>query len=106
MKLRDKNFNPKDEREYRYIELSNITSEGQITGYTEALGADLPSRARRLVLEGDVIISSIEGSLESVALISSKEDRALCSTRFHVAHSDVYNPETLLVLIISFNFKR
>ena len=48
-----------------------------------------------------MLISSIEGSIDSVALISDKEDGALCSTGFYVAHSKIYNPETLLVLLKS-----
>jgi restriction endonuclease S subunit len=99
--LRDKNYQPEENKKYHYIELSNIGNSGQITGLTEALGQDLPSRARRIVREGDVIISSIQGSLESVALISDREDGALCSTGFHVAHSDIYNSETLMTIMKS-----
>ena len=50
---------------------------------------------------GDVIVSSIEGSLESIALITEEYDNALCSTGFHVINSDVLNSETLLVLLKS-----
>ena len=101
VQLRDKNYQPLPEKEYRYIELSNIGGNGEITGFSKELGQDLPSRARRIVRKGDVIISSIEGSIDSVALISDKEDGALCSTGFYVAHSEIYNPETLLVLLKS-----
>jgi type I restriction enzyme S subunit len=101
VELRDKNYQPDAERNYRYIELSNIARNGQITGFTEANGAELPSRARRITYEGDVIISSIEGSLQSVALVTAQEDGALCSTGFYVAHSEIYNPETLLILMKS-----
>ena len=99
--LNDKNFNPEDTKEYRYIELSNISTNGEVTGHTEAPGGELPSRARRKVNKGDVIVSSVEGSLDSVALISEEYDVALCSTGFYVLHSDSINPETLLVLMKS-----
>ncbi|MGC6517661.1 MAG: hypothetical protein ACON49_06500 [Candidatus Puniceispirillaceae bacterium] len=101
VQLRNKNYRPIAEKEYRYIELSNIGANGEITGFSKELGKKLPSRARRIVRKGDVIISSIEGSIDSVALISDKEDGALCSTGFHIAHSEIYNPETLLVLMKS-----
>jgi len=64
-------------------------------------GEDLPSRARRKVAAGDVIVSSIEGSLESIALITEEYDNALCSTGFYVVQSDVLNSKVLLVLLKS-----
>ncbi|MBD3361153.1 hypothetical protein GF366_05135, partial [Candidatus Peregrinibacteria bacterium] len=70
VKIKDKNFTPKDDEEYKYIELANISANGEINGYTESLGKELPSRARRKVQKYDLIVSSIEGSLDSIALIS------------------------------------
>jgi restriction endonuclease S subunit len=99
VKIKDKNFTPKDHEQYKYIELANISSNGEINGYTENLGSELPSRARRKVQKGDLIISSIEGSLESIALITEDWKNALCSTGFFVINSDKINPETLLVLL-------
>lgn len=99
--LKGVNFPPDDATEYRYIELANIAGNGEITDCTVGLGADLPSRARRKVSAGDVIVSSIEGSLDSIALIDSQYDGALCSTGFHVINSQAFNTETLLVLLKS-----
>ena len=99
--LNEKNFNPEDDIKYNYIELSNIGNSGEITGCTSAIGAELPSRARRLVHTNDVIVSSIEGSLQSVALVTDEYDKAICSTGFYVVESETINPETLLVLFKS-----
>lgn len=99
--LNEKNFNPVDNTEYNYIELSDIGNSGEITGCTTAIGAELPSRARRLVHTNDVIVSSIEGSLQSVALVTAEYDKAICSTGFYVVKSKTINPETLLVLFKS-----
>ena len=96
-----KNFKPEDDKEYQYIELSNIGNSGTVQGCTTGLGKDLPSRARRQVKTGDVIISSIEGSLTSCALVTEQYNQALCSTGFYVIDSDEINPETLLVLFKS-----
>lgn len=95
------NFNPSENTKYKYIELSNIGKSGDITGCTINLGKELPSRARRLVKEKDVIISSIEGSLDSCALITNNYANSLCSTGFYVINSDKINSETLLVLFKS-----
>ena len=46
-------------------------------------------------------ISSIEGSLQSCALITDELDGAICSAGFYVVDSDKFNSETLLVLFKS-----
>ncbi len=101
VRVKDKNFQPKDEVTYRYIELANISANGNINGFIEAQGKELPTRARRKVNAGDVIVSTIEGALSSVALINDDLDNALCSTGFFVVHSEKINSETLLVLLKS-----
>jgi restriction endonuclease S subunit len=101
VQLKDENFRPADKTEYKYIELANIAGNGEITGCMIEQGQDLPSRARRKVTMGDVIVSSVEGSLDSIALIDEEYDQALCSTGFHVVNSQAFNSETLLVLLKS-----
>ena len=97
----DKSFTPETDKQYQYIELANIGKIGEIEDVDFVLGKDLPSRARRLVKRGQVIVSSVEGSLESCALVTDFYDNALCSTGFYVLDSDNYNSETLLVLLKS-----
>lgn len=99
--LRDKNYKPQEKKSYKYIELANIGKSGEITGYTYEIGKELPTRARRKVKTDDVIISSIEGSLESCALVTPEYNNALCTTGFYVVNSTEINPETLLVLFKS-----
>ncbi|EOW1885800.1 restriction endonuclease subunit S [Enterococcus hirae] len=99
--LKDQNYIPEDEKEYKYIELANIKGNAEIVDSELILGKDLPTRARRLVKEGDVIVSSIEGSLDSCGLITNEYNNALCSNGFYVIDSDVINPETLLILFKS-----
>lgn len=97
-KLKDNNYTPKENQYYPYVELSNIGNTGDITGFTYEMGQDLPSRARRVIRKDDVIISSIEGSLEKVALVTKEFDNSLCSTGFYIIDSKKINSETLLVL--------
>lgn len=99
--LKNDNHLPNDETQYRYIELSNIGNNGEVTGCTVNFGKELPSRVRRIVKEGDVLISSIEGSLSSCALVTKEYDGAICSTGFYVVNSKKINSETLLILFKS-----
>ena len=97
----DSSFIPEQKKVYKYVELSNIGSYGEITGFTESIGADLPSRARRILKKDDVIVSSIEGSLESCAIVTEEFDGALCSTGFYVLRSKIISPYFLLALLKS-----
>lgn len=97
----DDNYIPQGDVEYNYIELANVGNNGDISDVGIVLGAKLPSRARRIVKKGQVIISSVEGSLQSCALITDEYDGALCSTGFYVLDSSRINSETLLVLFKS-----
>lgn len=99
--IKDNNYTPVNGIQYKYIELANIGKSGEITGCNEQAGDELPTRARRIVHKGDVIVSSIEGSLDGCALVTDEYDRALCSTGFYVLKSHQHNPETLLTLFKS-----
>lgn len=96
--IKDSNFTPKAQEKYRYIELANIGNNGNISEPLEDFGENLPTRARRKVKTDDFIMSSIEGSLASCALITPEFDNCLVSTGFYVLNSSELNGETLLVL--------
>lgn len=99
--FKDKNYTPGDDQKYKYLALSNISSQGYIQDYQEEFGKDLPSRARRKINTNDLIISSIEGSLSSCALVEIEFDNSICSTGFFVLNSEKINSETLLILFKS-----
>lgn len=101
VKIKDKNFNPEEKKEYKYIELSNIGTNGRIDGCTVELGRNLPSRARRKVNTDDIVVSSIEGSLGSIAIVSKEYEDALCSTGFYVINSEKMNSESLFCYLKS-----
>lgn len=100
-KIYDENFIPKEKEIYSYIELSNVDTNGNISTPEKILGKNLPTRARRIVKAGQVIIASIEGSLQSCALITKENNDALCSNGFFVIDSEFFNSETLLLLFKS-----
>jgi len=97
----DAKFDPykKPDDNFKYVELANINSSiGIIDGYSEILGKEAPSRAKRLLRNGDVVVSSVEGSLEKVALVDTIQDGYLASTGFFQFRSEKMLPEVLLVL--------
>lgn len=89
------------ETEERYVELADIGANGEITGCMSATFGELPSRARQRIEVGQVIASSIEGSLDKCALVTPEYGKALCSTGFHRFCSTKINSETMLLLFKS-----
>ena len=84
---------------FRYVELADIdTSIGIIRSASEIKGEEAPSRARRILKRGDVIVSSVEGSLEKVALVDEEYVDSLASTGFFQFRMRGTHPEVFLVL--------
>lgn len=68
----------------KYIDISNVTAEKGITGYSALRFGDAPSRARRLVQKGDIIVSTVRTYLQALALIDKKHEDCVFSTGFAV----------------------
>lgn len=62
------NFYPKDHELYSYIALSNVSASGEIEILKPKLGQNLPSRARRKVKAGEVILSSNRRQFRNISL--------------------------------------
>lgn len=93
--------NPRDapEKEFDYVELADINdSIGVVDNTSKVQGETAPSRARMLLKEGDVIASSVEGSLNKVAIIPPKHEASVGSTGFFVFRP--MKPEKGYVLVL------
>lgn len=96
----------KPDETFKYVELSNIDSSlGIIDGFSEMFGKEAPSRAKRILKTGDVVVSSVEGSLEKVALVEKEQEGNLASTGFFQFRSKDILPEALLVISKSIVFQ-
>lgn len=90
------------EKTYQYVELADVNSTlGMIENYTELLGKELPSRGRMSLKRGDVIMSSLDGSLNKTALVTSNGQNIIGSTGFFVLSRRYFEPEVALVLLKS-----
>lgn len=74
------------EYEFDYLEISNVNYHGVIDPQAiERLRfEDAPSRARRRVVRGDTVISSVRPNLQAVAFIGDGRPDLVCSTGFNV----------------------
>ncbi|MCC3588008.1 restriction endonuclease subunit S [Microcoleus sp. PH2017_30_WIL_O_A] len=75
--LRDDSFD--------YVDLSAIDQDSKtIIGVRKVVCGDAPSRARQLVVKGDVLVSTVRPNLNGVALVPEELDGATASTGFCV----------------------
>jgi type I restriction enzyme S subunit len=70
--------------ELNYIEISDVNSEGVIGNTTPYIFSESPSRCRRIVQKGDVIVSTVRTYLKSIGLIENEVEDLICSTGFSV----------------------
>lgn len=95
------NFDPQEypNKEFKYVELSNIDpSTGTITGFSNVTGENAPGRAKRKLKTGDVLVSSLSGSFDKIALVTENHDGCLASSGFFQFRDGDILPEVLLVL--------
>lgn len=87
------------EQQFEYIELADINQViGTIESTNKIIGKDAPSRARMLLRTGDVVTSTVEGSLDKVALVSEEHNGAIGSTGFFVLRPRTVQSGYLLAL--------
>lgn len=92
-------IDPTDNKEYTYIELADINAGLGIVESTNAiLGKELPTRARMKVNKGDVLLSSVAGSIDKVGLVNSDQKDLIASTGFHIFRSKIFSPEVNLII--------
>ena len=70
--------------EMQYIDIGNVDSMGYITEVASYRFENAPSRARRRVRDGDVIISTVRTYLQAIAQIQNPPDNLIVSTGFAV----------------------
>lgn len=69
---------------FTYVDIGNVDAIGGITGTEDLVFAEAPSRARRLVQQGDVIISTVRTYLRAIARIKPTDANLIVSTGFAV----------------------
>jgi type I restriction enzyme S subunit len=72
------------ESELAYIDIGNVDSQGRVHDIINYRFEDAPSRARRIVRDGDVIISTVRTYLQAIAPIEDPQDNLIVSTGFAV----------------------
>ena len=81
--------------EMQYVDISNVDSAGTIRDLVTYRFEDAPSRARRRVRDGDVIISTVRTYLQAIAQIRLPPANLVVSTGFAVVRpgADVFDAQ-------------
>ena len=73
--------------EFYYVDIGNVALETGIIDCVHMTFANAPSRARKLVKPGDIIVSTVRTYLKAVACIPEDTERLVVSTGFAVLPS-------------------
>ncbi|MEK7497383.1 MAG: N-6 DNA methylase [Patescibacteria group bacterium] len=83
-----KTVNPKDvygDEKFTYIDISSVENGTGTVSYDNKIrGTEAPSRARRYIENGDVLISTVRPNLQAFALLKDLPKNSLASTGFAV----------------------
>ncbi len=69
---------------FEYIDIGSVNSNGVISHCETIEFADAPSRARRKLHEGDVLVSTVRTYLRAIASVDSHHQHSIASTGFAV----------------------
>ena len=96
-------FSPSDE--IKYIDISSIDNKRNVmTGYTEYVLSEAPSRAQQHIKTGDIVISTVRPNLRNVAMAEFEDDNLVASSGFCVLRAAKCLPEYLLAIVCSDKF--
>lgn len=85
--VKTQNENPTtfSKKVYTYVDISSVDNNTKsITAIQNIVGANAPSRARKLAFQGDVIISTVRPNLNAVAIVEETYPNLIVSTGFCV----------------------
>ncbi|MGZ8159734.1 MAG: restriction endonuclease subunit S [Methylobacter sp.] len=93
---------PADEVELIYVDIGSIDRDlKRITEPQRLIGKDAPSRARKIINSGDVLVSLTRPNLNAVAVISEEFDNQIASTGFEVIKPIKVNSKYLFGIVRS-----
>jgi len=78
------------ENKFVYIDISSVENETGIVSFTNKLeGNKAPSRARRVVKKGDILLSTVRPNLKAFGFLEGVPDNVLASTGFAVLSATI-----------------
>ncbi|MFN3589617.1 MAG: restriction endonuclease subunit S [Spirosomataceae bacterium] len=85
--------NTEEDFKIEYVEISGVKSGTGIVETTTYRFKDAPSRARRIVRDGDVLVSTVRTYLKSIAKVDNPPENLIASTGFAVIRPNNINSD-------------
>jgi type I restriction enzyme S subunit len=79
-----------DDFEIEYVDIGSVSAIDGISGTETLLFGDAPSRAKRIVRDGDILISTVRTYLEAIASVQAPPNNLIASTGFAVIRPNVF----------------
>ncbi|MBH8610749.1 restriction endonuclease subunit S [Pseudomonas mohnii] len=96
---------PDDDEEFIYIDIASVDRTLKTVSEPQQLkGAGAPSRARKMVNTGDVIVSMTRPNLNAVALIHEQHNNCIASTGFDILKPVEVEPRWIFAAVRSAQF--
>ncbi|WNM63364.1 restriction endonuclease subunit S [Candidatus Nitrospira neomarina] len=96
---------PSDEEQIQYIDIASIARDKKLISRPQCiLGKDAPSRARKHVFAGDVLVSMTRPNLNAVAMVPDSLDGQIASTGFDVLRAPKLDPRWLYYIVRTNSF--
>lgn len=96
---------PNDSEEFIYVDIGSINRDlKKIESPQFLLGKDAPSRARKVIKRGDILVSLTRPNLNAVALVGENYDQQIASTGFEVISPMFVESKYLFSLVRTQNF--
>ncbi|WP_072054242.1 restriction endonuclease subunit S [Aliivibrio fischeri] len=93
---------PEASLKFNYIDISSVDRESKmISEPSEILGSDAPSRARKIVNTGDVLVSMTRPNLNAVAKVPEQYNGQIASTGFDVLKPFLIQSDWLFSIVKS-----
>ena len=90
--------------EFRYVDIGGVDAVNGIVAVEEMVFENAPSRARRVVRDGDTIVSTVRTYLRAIAPIKNPPDNLIVSTGFAVVRPRSVEPDFLSYAICESSF--
>lgn len=88
------------DRAFVYLDIGSVDREAKSFSELKLISPEqAPSRARQLVIQGDVLVSMTRPNLNAVAMVPGRSDYYVASTGFHVVRSSWVEPKYLFYLV-------
>lgn len=99
--LVDERIDPRREaaKEFDYVEISDVDVRTALVGHRRLPSVEAPSRARKVVQSGDVLVSTVRPERGGIGLAPPDLKRAVCSTGLAVLRCSGIHPLALVWLL-------